>query len=203
MVATVGVVTAAYVGVHVALYLGLHGDAAARGALPAVALARRVLGPLGETVMTVGLLVSMIGGAAESLLVRPRVLFALARDGLAPRGLTHVNRGGTPALAMLVHAGLVLALLLTGTFGGLLALLAFTQALTGLVEASSAFVLVAPRSGRASSRASTVGFVAANAALCAIVAYEEPAQLGYAFAALVLLTVAYPFVRRADRGIAR
>jgi amino acid transporter len=153
--------------------------------------------------MTVGLLVSMIGGAAESLLVRPRVLFALARDGLAPRSLTYVNRGGTPALAMLVHAGLVLALVLTGTFRDLLALLAFTQALTGLAEASSAFVLVVPSPRRAISRASTVGFVAANATLCTMVAYEEPAQVGYAFATLTLLTVVYPFVRHADlRGFA-
>jgi basic amino acid/polyamine antiporter, APA family len=199
LVATVGIVAAAYVGVHVALFLGLRGDAGSQGALPAVALARRVLGPLGETAMTVGLLVSMIGGAAESLLVRPRVLFALARDGLAPRRLTYVNRGGTPALAMLVHAGLVLALVLTGTFRDLLALLAFTQALTGLAEAASAFVLVVPPR-RASSRARIAGFVAANAALCAIVAYEEPAQVGYALATLLLLSVVYPFVRHADPG---
>jgi APA family basic amino acid/polyamine antiporter len=200
LVATVGVVAAAYIGVHTALFFGLRGGAAARGALPAVALARRVLGPVGETVMTVGLLVSMIGGAAESLLVRPRVLFALARDGLAPRGLTYVNRGGTPALAMVAHTGLVLVLVLTGTFRHLLALLAFTQALTGLAESSSAFVLVAPRPRRASSRALTAAFVAANAALCALVAYEEPAQVGYALAALVLLTVVYPFLRGGAAG---
>jgi APA family basic amino acid/polyamine antiporter len=203
LVATVGVVAAAYIGVHAALFLGLRGDAASQGALPAVTLARRVLGPLGETAMTVGLLVSMLGGAAESLLVRPRILFALARDGLALKGLTYVNRGGTPALAMLAHAGLVLALVLTGTFRGLLALVAFTQALSGLAEASSAFVLVTPPRRGAGSRASIAAFVAANAALCAIVAYQEPAQIGYAFAALLLLTVAYPFVRRADpRGLA-
>ena len=200
LVATVGVVAAAYVGVHVALFLGLRGDAASRGALPALALARRVLGPLGETAMTVGLLVSMIGGAAESLLVRPRVLFALARDGFAPRWLTHVNRGGTPALAMLAHAGLVLALVLTGTFRDLLALLAFTQALTGLAEASSAFVLVAPHVRRASSPALTAGFVAANAALCVLVACEDPRQIAYALASLLLLlTLVYPLVRRANR----
>jgi amino acid transporter len=152
--------------------------------------------------MTVGLLVSMIGGAAESLLVRPRVLFALARDGLAPKGLTYINRGGTPAVAMLAHAGLVLALVLTGTFRELLALLAFTQALTGLVESASAFVLGVPGSRRASSRAWTAIFVTANAAVCAIVAYEEPARIGYALAALLLLTVVYPFLRPAEaRGL--
>jgi basic amino acid/polyamine antiporter, APA family len=203
MVATVGVVAAAYVGVHVALFLGLRGDEASRGALPAVGLARRVLGPVGETAMTVGLLVSMIGGAAESLLVRPRVLFALARDGFAPKGLTYVNRGGTPALAMLAHGALVLALVLTGTFRDLIALVAFTQALTGLAEASSAFVLVAPRPRRASSLASTAGFVAANAALCVLLAYEDPRQIGYALASLLLLTLVYPLVRHANRSAAK
>lgn len=202
LVATVGVVAAAYVAVHAALFLGLRGDAASRSALPAVALARRVLGPFGETAMTVGLLGSMIGGAAESLLVRPRVLFALARDGLAVRGLTYVNRGGTPALAMLAHAGLVLALVLTGTFLDLLALVAFSQALTGLAEASSAFVLVVPQQRRASTSALTAGFVAANAALCVLVAYEEPRQIAYALAALLLLSLVYPLVRYANRSVA-
>jgi APA family basic amino acid/polyamine antiporter len=203
MVATVGVVAAAYVGVHVALFLGLRGDAAARGALPAVTLARRVLGPLGETAMTVGLLVSMIGGAAESLLVRPRILFALARDGLALKGLTYVNRGGTPAVAMLAHGGLVLALVLTGTFRDLIALVAFTQALTGLVEASSAFVLVAPNPRRASSRAATAAFVAANAGLCVLVGYEDPKQVAYALASLLLLTLFYPLVRHGNPSVDR
>jgi APA family basic amino acid/polyamine antiporter len=203
MVATVAVVAAAYVGVHAALFLGLRGDPSSRGALAALALARRVLGPVGETAMTVGLLVSMIGGAAESLLVRPRVLFSLARDGLAPRWLTYVSRGGTPAAAMLAHAGLVLALVLTGTFRSLLALMAFTQAVTGLVEASSAFVIVPPDSARARSRVSTACFVAANAALCVLVAFEEPRQVGYTVAALLLLTLVYVLVRRAGRMGAR
>jgi APA family basic amino acid/polyamine antiporter len=199
LVATVGIVSVAYLVVHTALFVGLGGGDDARGAFPALALAHRVLGRGGEIAMTVGLLVSMVGGAAESLLVRPRVAFALARDGLAPRWLTYVNRGGTPAAAMLAHTAIVLALVVTGTFGQLLALLAFTQALTGLVEASSAFFLVSPGTRRAGSRAATVLFVAANAGICVVVAHQDPVQLAYAFVALLVLTAAYPRGRAATR----
>ncbi len=195
LVATVGIVSGAYLLVHVALFVGLGGGPEASGSFPALSLAHRCFGPAGETAMTVALLVSMVGGAAESLLVRPRVAFALARDGFAPRALAFVNRGGTPAVAMLLHAAIVLGLVLSGTFRDLLALLAFTQALTGLAEASSAFVLVVPRSPRAGARVSTAGFVAANAAVCLLVAYEEPRQVGYALVALLSLTVGYAFVR--------
>ncbi len=196
LVAIVGVVGSAYVAVHVALFLGLGGGADASGDFPALALARRVLGVRGETAMTAALLVSMIGGAAESLLVRPRIAFALARDGLAPRGLTYVNRGGTPAVAMVAHATLVLALVLTGSFRDLLALLVFTQAVTGLAEASSALFLVSPRAPRARSRALTWVFVGANAALCVVVAHDDPRQIAYTLGAMVVLTAVYPLVRK-------
>jgi basic amino acid/polyamine antiporter, APA family len=201
LLATVGVVTVGYVGVHVALYLGLDGGAAARGALPALALAHRVLGPSGETVMMCALLVSMVGGAAESLLIRPRIAFALARDGLAPSWLRYVNRGGTPAAALMLHAAIVLALVLTGTFRQLLALLAFIQALTGLVEAASSFALSRPVARRARSLAATALFVAANAALCIIVATDDPLQLAYAAAAVLALSALYPLVGKHAPGV--
>jgi len=194
LVATVGVVSAVYLAVHLALYAGLGRDDA-RGAFPALALAHRFLGARGETAMSVALLVSMVGGAAESLLVRPRILYALSRDGFAPRALTFVNRGGTPAAAMLLHAALVLGLVMTGSFRSLLALVAFTQALTGLAESASALALFDARSRRASGPLMRWALVAANAALCVLVAWQDPWQVAYAAAVLALLAAVYPFLR--------
>jgi basic amino acid/polyamine antiporter, APA family len=195
LIGTVAIVTIAYVAVHVATWVGLGGTVAASGEFPALDLARNVLGSRGETLMTIAIATSMFGGAAESLFIRPRVAFALARDGLAPPALAHVNAGGTPSVAMWVHAALALVLVSTGTFRSLLALLVFVQAVTGLVEASSVFRLrsrPAAWSGHATrAPLASVFFVAGNAALCGVVAWQEPVQLLYAAAAVAFFTALY------------
>jgi APA family basic amino acid/polyamine antiporter len=197
LVGTVAIVAGAYVAVHVATWVGLGGTLAASGDFPALDLARSVLGSRGETLMTCAIAASMFGGAAESLFVRPRVAFALARDGLAPRALAHVNAGGTPTFAMWVHAVIALVLVSTGTFRSLLALLVFVQAVTGLVEASSVFRLRSrPEVWSVKAAPATVAsvlFVAGNAALCGLVAWQEPLQLLYAAAAVAFFTALYLF----------
>jgi basic amino acid/polyamine antiporter, APA family len=199
LVGTVAIVTSAYVAVHVATWVGLGGTVGASGEFPALDLARSVLGSRGETLMTCAIAASMFGGAAESLFIRPRVAFALARDGLAPRALARVNEGGTPTLAMLVHAAIALVLVSTGTFRSLLALLVFVQAVTGLAEASSVFRLRARPavwSAAAPAPVASVLFVVGNAAVCGLVAWQEPLQLLYAAAAIAFFTALY-VLRRA------
>jgi basic amino acid/polyamine antiporter, APA family len=202
LIGTVATVTVGYVAVHVAVWLGLGGTLAASGSFPALDLARAVFGSRGETLMTCVIATSMFGGAAESLFIRPRIAFALARDGLAPRSLAHVNRGGTPSAAMGVHAALTLGLILTGTFHSLLALLVFVQAVTGLAEASSVFRLRTRAAAWSTdaTRAPVAAwlFVAGNAALCAVVVWQEPLQVVYALAAVAAVTVVY-FLRRRER----
>jgi basic amino acid/polyamine antiporter, APA family len=200
LVGTVATVAGAYVAVHVATCLGLGGAVAASGEFPALDLARNVLGSRGETLMTCAIAASMFGGAAESLFIRPRVAFALARDGLAPRVLSRVNAGGTPTFAMLVHAAIALVLVSTGTFRSLLALLVFVQAVTGLAEASSVFRLRSRPvvwSGKATpAPVASVLFVAGNAAPCGLVAWQEPLQLLYAIGAIAFFTALYLFGAR-------
>src|SRR6266513_2505215 len=57
-----------------------------------------------------------------NVFVTPRVLFGLAREGLAPGALARVNRGGTPWVAMLLVGAVAVALAATGTFEKLLGL---------------------------------------------------------------------------------
>jgi basic amino acid/polyamine antiporter, APA family len=81
-----------------------------------------VLGP-GSARAVAGLaLLVLLGGLNGNLFVTPRVLFGLARDGLAPRALERVNRGGTPSSAMLLVGGVALLLTATGSFERLLSL---------------------------------------------------------------------------------
>src|SRR5881227_841825 len=63
-----------------------------------------------------------------NVFVTPRVLFGLARDGLAPAALARVNAGGTPWVAMLAIGVFAMALAATGTFE-LLLVLAIVQVL--------------------------------------------------------------------------
>jgi basic amino acid/polyamine antiporter, APA family len=81
-----------------------------------------VVGPrAGGAIAGLALLV-LLAGLNGNLFVTPRVVFGLARDGLAPAVLTRVNRGGTPWTAMLLVGVVSVALAGTGTFERLVAL---------------------------------------------------------------------------------
>jgi basic amino acid/polyamine antiporter, APA family len=84
--------------------------------------AAAIFGTKGDTVITVLALLVVLASLNGNVFVTPRVLFGMARDGLAPAALARVNAGGTPAPAMVV-VGIVAALLAaTGQFGTLLSL---------------------------------------------------------------------------------
>lgn len=81
-----------------------------------------VVGPRAGGVVAALALLVLLGGLNANLFVTPRVLFGLSRDGLGPASLTRVNRGGTPAPALLLVGGVALLLAATGTFERLLSL---------------------------------------------------------------------------------
>jgi amino acid transporter len=75
--------------------------------------ARRLLGPTGGALISGAIAISTFGALNGNLLVGPRTLFAMSRDGLAPRGLVAVHpKYHTPVRATVVlaiwSAGLVL-----------------------------------------------------------------------------------------------
>src|SRR5438034_11164972 len=59
------------------------------------------------------------------LMIGTRILFAMGRDGLLWRRAASVTERGTPAAAMLVTTCVALALIATGTFQRLVAVVAF------------------------------------------------------------------------------
>jgi amino acid transporter len=75
------------------------------------------MGPVGASIITIGALVSILGNLNVTLLVAPRLPFAMARRGELPSivGATH-PRFHTPHAAILLTAAIVLVLTLTGTF---------------------------------------------------------------------------------------
>ncbi|HTT06281.1 MAG TPA: APC family permease [Steroidobacteraceae bacterium] len=70
-----------------------------------------------RALMLGGTAISMLGFLASDLLASPRVLFALARDGLLPRVLGRLHpRTHVPHVAILLYAALAAGLALSGTF---------------------------------------------------------------------------------------
>jgi APA family basic amino acid/polyamine antiporter len=87
------------------------------------------------------LLLSLLGAVSALIMLTARVPFALAEDGLLPNGVARVNRGGTPDVSLMLTAAVVLLLIVTGTFGSVLALAAFFFVLQYATSFTSLFVL--------------------------------------------------------------
>ena len=91
----------------------------------AATAASRLFGPGGDVVIRVVMLLSLIASINALLLMACRVPFAMSRDRLMPVVLQRVNRGGTPAPALVTSTLVALVCIATNTFNTLLAVLAF------------------------------------------------------------------------------
>jgi amino acid transporter len=90
---------------------------AATHARPLAAAARVLLGPAGAVLITVGALLSIYGYLAGAMINTPRLTYAMAEQGEFPRPFGWVHRlYRTPHVSILVFAGLVVALALSGSF---------------------------------------------------------------------------------------
>ncbi len=115
---------------HIALITGLYLavqwvalgtlDDAASSASPLADAARAMAGPGAGLLLTVGAALSILGTQSNTILIGPRYLFALARDGYGPAALARLHpRFRTPHAAILLQVAIALPLALTGTFAGL------------------------------------------------------------------------------------
>jgi basic amino acid/polyamine antiporter, APA family len=94
----------------------------AGSSLVAADVASAIVGARGGAVVAALALLVVLASLNGNVFVTPRVLFGLARDGLAPAPLARVNPGGTPWVAMLLVGAVAIALAATGTFEKLLGL---------------------------------------------------------------------------------
>jgi len=93
--------------------------------VPAADAATLVLGSHGGQFILIISLVTVVSTINALLLITPRILFAMSRDGLLPQWMTSVNSGGTPAGALLASVLIVIALVLSGSFDALIAIASF------------------------------------------------------------------------------
>ena len=93
--------------------------------VPAADAAMLIFGGHGKQIILVISLVTVVSTINALLLITPRILFAMSRDGLLPRWMESVNSGGTPSGALLIGALVSVGLVLSGTFETLIAIASF------------------------------------------------------------------------------
>ncbi len=90
---------------------------------PIVVAATGFMGPIGGSIIALGIVLSVFGTNSGSALVNPRRFFAMAERGDLPRILSRVNpKTGAPVPAILLTAGATIALTVAGSFEQLLVL---------------------------------------------------------------------------------
>ena len=117
LVGGVLIVVAVYLLANLAYLRVLGLEGLAHSSAPAADTMRALLGPAGGTFIAAGIAISTFGFLDLVILVTPRVLQAMAADGVfLPRLAVLHPRYRTPALAIVVESAWAIVLTLTGTF---------------------------------------------------------------------------------------
>lgn len=127
--------------VNAALLHVLPMDRLAASQMPAADAAMVIFGGRGKQVILIVSLVTAVSTINATLLTMPRVLFAMARDGLMLRWTASVNAGGTPAAALFLGTATAIALVLSGSFETLIAIASFLFVAVYLSGFTALFVL--------------------------------------------------------------
>ncbi|MEO8910102.1 MAG: APC family permease [Gemmatimonadaceae bacterium] len=159
-VASVAVI---YLLVNIGFLYVLPIDKMAGQPLVAATAANEIFGSKGDAVIRVLTIVSLLSAVNAYQLMTSRVLHRLSVFGFLP-GASYVNKGGTPAIALLLSAVVVLALVITGTLEIVLAVTAFFFVAQYTLIFASVFILRkrepnAPRPFKAKGHPWTTGLV--------------------------------------------
>lgn len=197
-------VTVLYVAIQVVAQ-GILGLSLAQSTVPlADAMAR--ISPALRLLMLAGTALSMFGYISSDLLASPRILLALARDGLLPRTLGRVHpRTHTPHVAILCYAGLAMGFALSGSFVELAVLSTLATAALYVAGCAAAWKLAhlgvalagAPLNFRWLGAAAVTGM----GSMMALIAMGSRAEILGLFALVSISVVIYMVqTRRANRA---
>lgn len=142
LVLGVAVVAVLYMGMNAGIQYAIPASAIARAAVPAAAASEAALGRIGISLVSVGMMISMLATLNGTVMSGGRVPFAVARDGYFFRALGEVHpRFHTPGLALVIQAALaVLLILVGGAFRELFSLAIFAEWLFYMVATSTIFL---------------------------------------------------------------
>lgn len=104
-------------------------------------VARLIFGQRGDTIIRLIMMVAILGTVNAQIMAAPRILLAMARDGLFPRQATRINTGGTPVVALAMSLILTGATLFSGSFNFILGIDTFFIVTLYLINYASLFAL--------------------------------------------------------------
>lgn len=130
-----------FIGVNAALLRALGPSAMTSGPLPYLTILARVAGGWATVLFATGAMITAASCANASMMIAPRVLYALARDRLLPKAFQTVNKGGSPPLAFLLTVAVSIVLAMTGGFRLVFGMIATLATLAMLVTEIAYFVL--------------------------------------------------------------
>jgi APA family basic amino acid/polyamine antiporter len=120
-------VMAIYVLVNIAFFHVLPLETISKSNLAAADVASIIFGKNGAIIVTVISIFSLISILNAFMMIPPRILYGLSRDGFFIEKGTSVNKGGTPIVALLVSSLFSLFLICIGSFEALFSFAAFTS----------------------------------------------------------------------------
>jgi len=120
-------VMAIYVLLNIAFFHVLPIETIAKSNLAAADVANIIFGKNGAIIVTVISIFSLISILNAFMMIPPRILYGLSRDGFFIKKGTAVNKGGTPIVALLVSSFFSLFLICIGSFEVLFSFAAFTS----------------------------------------------------------------------------
>ena len=173
--------------------------------LPAADAARVVMPHGGAVLVTVISLMTVLSLVNATLLMAPRILLAIGRDGFFTKKAALVSAGGTPRVALGVSGAASAALIMSGTFEQILAVAAVFFLLNFISTYIALLVLrrkepAIPRPYRAFGYPYTTLIVLVGCVLMWVAAIMEDRRSG-AFAGLLLIACApvYAWIARRRR----
>jgi APA family basic amino acid/polyamine antiporter len=165
-----------------------------------------IFGSRSGQLVTILALLSLVGIINAILMMAPRIMFALGRDGLFNEKAATVNKGGTPVLALMITTGCAIILSSLGTFELLLAIGQFFMVVITILLIVSLFILRRREPDRSRPfRALAYPFAPLLMLICAILLFfgfivSNPYPSLYA---LGLLALSYPLFRLRKGSSAR
>lgn len=114
-----------YILVNAAFFHVLPIETLAKSNLAAADVAKILFGESGAKIVTVISIFSLISILNAFMMIPPRILYGLSRDGFFIEKGTQVNKGGTPIVALLVSSVFSLFLICIGSFEVLFSFAAF------------------------------------------------------------------------------
>ena len=136
------VVLAVYLAFNVALLYGAPAASLGGSEAPARQAIGALLGPRVAGLLGFAVVICILGSLNATIMVGPRIYYAMARDALFPRVFGAVNRRTrVPVAAIAAQAGLSCIIVLSATLSRILAFTVLVIWLLSAVTAASVFVL--------------------------------------------------------------